>query len=144
MGFYSLPTKSLKYADMLALHNLWQGYMKEHLGLDAMERVPDVADPQYDGFSKLLVKADLHGAKVLVTRSKCPSLVGISGIVVIDTKNTLKILGEDDKLRTVPKSECIFVIELGNLELTVVGKHLTIRPAERSVKKMKNFMDLDL
>lgn len=51
--------------------------------------------------SSLLVKADFHGAKLIVTRSKCPSLVGVSGIVAMDTKQTFKVLGEDNKIRSI-------------------------------------------
>lgn len=51
-------------------------------------------------FSTQIHKADFHGAKVKVVRSKCPSLVGIKGIVILDTKNTFKVIGKDDILRS--------------------------------------------
>lgn len=141
MGLHTLPTRQMKYTEALPLHNLWKGYMKEHLGLNVGDRVPQVHDPGYDAFSKLLVKTDLHGSKMSVIKSKCPTLVGISGIVVLDSKNVLKILGSDDRLRTVPKSECIFSMKFGNMDFTIFGKHLCIRPAERSVKKIKNYIE---
>ncbi|KAJ6635242.1 Ribonuclease P protein subunit p29 [Pseudolycoriella hygida] len=144
MGLFHLPTKSLKYVDMLPLHELWKGYMSNHLSLTNESIPPTVGDPSYDSFSKILVKSDFHGAIVTVTRSRCPSLVGVSGIVAMDTKNTFKVLGKDNKLRTIPKMDSVFKILLKNLEFTIFGKHLTIRPAERSVKKIKNFMEPDL
>jgi len=49
-----------------------------------------------------LLKADYHGSIITVTRAKCPSLVGASGIVLQETKNTLKIITKDDRL----KSKC--------------------------------------
>ncbi|XP_065360099.1 ribonuclease P protein subunit p29 [Calliphora vicina] len=141
LGLHTLPTRQMKYEEALPLHRLWKGYMKEHLGLREGDQVPKVYDAGYDAFSKLLVKTDLHGAKMYVMQSKCPTLVGLSGIVVLDTKNVLKLLGKDDRLRTVPKSECVFGMKLGNMKFTIFGKHLCIRPAERSVKKIKNFVE---
>ncbi|XP_055903728.1 ribonuclease P protein subunit p29 [Eupeodes corollae] len=144
LGLHTLPTKLLKYKDVLPLNKLWKGYIKEHLNLKNGDTIPEVYEPNYDAFSKLLVKSDLHGAKISVTQSKCPSLIGLEGIVVLDTKNVLKIVGEDNKLRTIPKSECVFGMRLGNITFTLFGKHLNIRSAERSVKKIKNFIEPDL
>lgn len=141
MGLHTLPTRQMKYDEARPLHRLWKGYVKEHLGLREGDQVPQVYDPGYDAFSKLLVKTDLHGAKMRVIQTKCPTLLGLSGIVVLDTKNVLKLLGKDDRLRTVPKSECVFGMSLGNMEFTIFGKHLCIRPAERSVKKIKSFIE---
>ncbi|XP_061388883.1 ribonuclease P protein subunit p29 [Musca vetustissima] len=141
LGLHTLPTRQMKYSDALPLHRLWKGYMKEHLGLNEGDQVPEVYQPGYDAFSKLLVKTDLHGSKMAVIKSKCSTLVGISGIVVMDTKNVLKILGKDDRLRTVPKSECVFSMKFGNMDFIIYGKHLCIRPAERSVKKIKNYIE---
>lgn len=141
LGLHTLPTRQMKYEEALPLHRLWKGYMKEHLGLRPGDNVPQVYDAGYDAFSKLLVKTDLHGAKMYVKESKCPTLVGLAGIVVLDTKNVLKLLGKDDRLRTIPKSECVFGMKFGNMEFTIFGKHLCIRPAERSVKKIKNFIE---
>lgn len=141
LGLHTLPTRQMKYEDVLPLHRLWKGYMKEHLGLNEGDEVPQVYQPGYDAFSKLLVKTDLHGSKMSVIKSRCSTLVGISGIVVMDTKNVLKILGKDDHLRTVPKSECVFSMKFGSMEFIIFGKHLCIRPAERSVKKIKNYIE---
>lgn len=44
----------------------------------------------------------------------------------------------------IPKPESVFNILLKGVELKIFGKHLNIRPAERSVKKIKTLMDPDL
>ncbi|CAD7005650.1 unnamed protein product [Ceratitis capitata] len=141
LGLHTLPTRQMLYEEALPLHKLWKGYMREHLGLREGDTVPAVHEPTYDAFSRLLVKTDLHGAKIRVVESKCPTLVGLSGIVVLDTKNMLKILGKDNRIRSIPKSECVFGMRLWNMEFTIFGKHLALRPAERSVKKIKNFIE---
>lgn len=84
----------------MPLHELWKGYMSKHLPLKSGGIPPTVEDSSYDAFSKILVKSDFHGAIVTVTRSRCPSLVGVNGIVAMDTKNTFKVLGKDNKLRS--------------------------------------------
>ncbi|KAM8710389.1 hypothetical protein ACLKA7_017074 [Drosophila subpalustris] len=141
LGLNTLPRKQLKYEQMLSLHKLWRGYIREHLGLREGEEVPQVHEKRYDEFSRQLVKMDLHGAILRVLQSKCETLVGLNGICVMDTKNVLKLLGEDDLLRTVPKSECVFGMQVGSMEFTIFGQHLNMRPAERSVKKIKGYVE---
>ncbi|EDW40634.1 ribonuclease P protein subunit p29 [Drosophila sechellia] len=140
LGLNTLPTKQMKYEEALPLHHLWKGYVREHLQLREGDEVPQVHDGRYDEFSRKLVKLDLHGAKLKVLQSKCSTLESLAGICVMDTKNVLKLLGKDHRVRTIPKSECVFGLKVGNMEFTIFGQHLNIRPAERSVKKIKNFV----
>lgn len=106
LGLYNLPTKSIKYADMVPLHELWLQYIRKQLqpGLkrcaDGTFAAPEVHEKSYDAFTKLLVKCDLHGAKIGVIASCNPSLVGQIGIVVMETRNTFKIVGTDNKTRS--------------------------------------------
>uniref|UniRef100_A0A7N9CWD8 Ribonuclease P protein subunit p29 n=1 Tax=Macaca fascicularis TaxID=9541 RepID=A0A7N9CWD8_MACFA len=46
-----------------------------------------------------LLKADLHGAVISVTKSKCPSYVGITGILLQETKHIFKIITKEDRLK---------------------------------------------
>lgn len=126
------------------------------------KEIPAVHDPGHDNFNLLLMKADYNGAMVRVVRSKCSSLIGKTGIIAMETKETLKILQEDNNLISeligrrsklptyilclpaIPKNESVFEILINNLVLTIFGKNINMRPAERSVKKVKQFMDLDL
>lgn len=144
LGLYTLPTKKMTYAEALPLHRLWKGYIKEHLSLRNGDNIPQIYDPGYDTFQKLLCKTDLHGAKITVKKSKCSTFVGISGIVIMDTKNVLKILGEDNCLRTIPKKECLFEMKIGSMSVVIVGKHFNIRPVERAVKKIKSCIEPEL
>lgn len=141
LGLNTLPTRQMRYEQALPLHQLWRGYIREHLDLQEGDEVPQVHEKRYEEFSRQLVKMDLHGAKLRVVQSKCPTLMGLGGICVMDTKNVLKLLGEDHRVRTVPKSECVFGMHVGNMEFTIFGQHLNMRPAERSVKKIKSFVE---
>ncbi|ALC43401.1 CG8038 [Drosophila busckii] len=141
LGLNTLPTRQMRYEQALPLHKLWRGYIREHLELQPGDQVPQLHEQRYEEFSRQLVKIDLHGAKLRVLQSKCPTLIGLAGICVMDTKNVLKLLGEDHRIRTVPKSECVFSMHVGNMEFTIFGQHLNMRPAERSVKKIKSFVE---
>lgn len=173
LGLYTLPTKALKYDDVAPLHDLWLDYIFNHLRMyltmeEGQPVVPNVYDSNYDAFSKALVKSDFHGALVTVVASCNASVVGQTGIVAMETKNTFKIVGKDNRMRSkcdpdphkvcrsdsnwndsihfpaIPKIESVFRLQIKNIEFTVYGKYLNIRPAERAVKKIKNFMEPDL
>ena len=53
-----------------------------------------------DQLNNRLAKADYHGCLLMVTRSKCPSHVGLDGIVVMETKNTFQIICKDDRTKS--------------------------------------------
>ena len=75
--------------------------MHHMLGLDDFNQLPvNSTSLSWESISQRLMKADYHGAKVTVVRSKCPSLVGIEGIIVQDTKCTFRILSEDNLIRS--------------------------------------------
>lgn len=48
--------------------------------------------------SLLLMHADYNGAKIKVIRTNCSSLLGKSGILALETKETFKVLQENDEL----------------------------------------------
>ncbi|XP_017890875.1 ribonuclease P protein subunit p29 [Ceratina calcarata] len=129
----------MKYVDLLPLNQLWLNYMRQVLGTkDFNQNVPrDSTDPHWENFNQQLMKADFHGAKILVVGSKCPSLIGLSGIVVQDTKSTFKICRKDNTIKTIPKDVVILNIYLDELKLQFFGKDISIRPTERTVKKFK-------
>lgn len=94
----TLPRLGLSYKDMIPVHNLWLQYMQNVLCDHLEKQIPEVHDPGYEAFSILLMRADYNGAKVKVTRSRCSSLIGKTGIIAMETKETLKILQENNEL----------------------------------------------
>lgn len=145
LGFYNISRNSIKYEDFVAMHHIWKGYMKELLELDK----PGVAQIEtvkknMENFTQSVFRADFHGSLLHVVRSKCPSYVGKIGICIMDTKNTFKIVSKDNLVTTIPKKESVFEMCIDNLKLTLFGKHLCVRPAERSTKKVKGHFFPDL
>ncbi|XP_049291482.1 ribonuclease P protein subunit p29 [Anopheles funestus] len=136
LGLYTLPQDTVKYSDALKLHKIWCGYFDT---LFASDEIPTVTDSSYNTVVVSLLKADYHGAKIRIIRSKQSSVVGMKGIVVLDTKGTFKMVSKDNILRTIPKNDSMFEINNQGKMVTIFGKYLTGRPAERSVKKTKSF-----
>ena len=83
-------------------------------------------------------RADLHGGRVRVASADCPGHVGLQGIVLLETKNTLQILGRDNRLRYIPKQGSSFSFKLGDYLFTVPGTSIDSKPGDRATKKLKN------
>lgn len=143
LNFFNIPRTGLKYANFISMRNMWKDYMINLLQLSD-SKIPAVHEKNWDSFTQTIYKSDIHGSHIKVVRSKCPNYVDKEGICIMDTKNTLKIISKNDIVTTIPKKECVFEFYLNNITITIFGKHLCIRPAERSVKKMKCLLMPDL
>jgi len=87
---------------------------------------------------RILVKHELIGLLVKISKSTHEDFIGLSGIIVDETAKTIKILSEDKKIKTIPKQNCIFDIILPDgIIVRVNGKLLMERPEERIRKRFK-------
>ena len=147
LGLFRLPKRGLQYSSFLPLHNLWSGYMKELLdlgGLEASGWKPGLnEEPRQMQLQTRLCRADLHGAMVKVATATCPSHKDVQGLVVMETKNTLQILGKDNTLRLIPKLGSSFTFVVGGYLFTIPGASIDSKPADRATKKLKNKVPLD-
>jgi len=142
LGLHRLPRKGLKYEPFLSLNSLWSGYMTELLDLESLEKggwSPNLNEETRQLQLQMRVcRAELTGALVTVASAHCPGHVGLTGLVVMETKNTLQIIGEDNKLRLIPKTGSSFSFQHGGYKFTVPGSSIDSKPAERITKKLKN------
>ncbi len=77
----------------------------------------------------------LIGLECRVVKSAGAGLVGVHGIVVRDTLNTLVLEGKGGETRTVPKNACGFEFSRGGKPLgRIDGKDICSRPEERPKK----------
>jgi RNase P/RNase MRP subunit p29 len=79
-----------------------------------------------------LYKGNLLGKFANITFSKDPSLKGIRGLIVEESRNMLRIEGPNKKMIGIPKS--IVIIDLQesmSKSVTVQGENLVGTPAER-------------
>lgn len=138
-ALFTLPREGSKYSDFEDLYKLWKSHAKSQLSTLPSE----LNISSQSEFQRVLSKMEFQGSKIQVLSSKCPTVVNHSGIVLLETRETFKIISEDNQIRTLPKRDSVFLLKIGSISLKIFGKHLTIRPAERSIKKIKNFMDID-
>ncbi len=82
-----------------------------------------------------LVRHELIGLKVKVENSSDPTQKGISGRVIDETYNTLKIETKDGSEKTVIKENCIFVFTLPNKTKVQVDGTLLVSRLEDRIKK---------
>jgi ribonuclease P protein subunit POP4 len=91
LGLHEIPKESQTWDFFVPLHELWTSYMNEIL--------TDTTNATM--VHQKLIKADLHGAILTVVQSKCPSNIGISGIVAKDTERTFSLITRDNKLKGI-------------------------------------------
>lgn len=122
-----IPHEQRQYEIYEPLAKMWQDYAKQVLGDGNMAQAGD-----------RMLRMDLHGASVEVSRSRDPGLVGVAGILIVETANTVLLITRRNKLVTVTKN-CAF------LRFTVGEKHsfelalpmIPYRASERSARKVK-------
>jgi len=94
----------------------------------------------------------------------------VTGVIILETKNTFQVIGVDNKLKSeflilqimiillwyiklikiifvfaaVPKEQCIFELELEGYLIQLYGKHFVVRSKDRSKKKIKDNLILEL
>ncbi len=76
---------------------------------------------------------ELLGLECKVAKSVCKTYVGLCGIVVGETKNTL-VLETKSGEKAVPKRECGFTFLLGGRRVAIDGWRLAFRPEDRTKK----------
>ncbi|KAL8694828.1 MAG: hypothetical protein Q9218_000587 [Villophora microphyllina] len=107
-GIYDMSKDFQKYDIYAPLYRMWIRYIWEILGMVKGKEHWVTAQ----GAGPKLASADFHGAKVMVVRSKCVSMVGLQGIVVRDTKFTFQIITQQNELKMIPKNHTIFKIQI--------------------------------
>ena len=86
-----------------------------------------------------LVRHELVGLEVRITKSFNPSQVGLSGKVVDETRNML-LIETSDGVRSFPKETCAFSFRIPTGEwVRVEGTLLIARPEDRIKKKHKKW-----
>lgn len=145
LRLYDIPKDGQKYAVFEPLNQLWLGYVHEVLGGELYSGG--------QGAAAKLSAADFHGAEVEVSRSGCPSRVGIRGIVIKDTRFVFEIITAKNQIKTVPKEGTVFRINVpppreevqGNataqnrkpFTFEIHGDQFQYRSADRANKKFK-------
>ncbi|XP_070821332.1 ribonuclease P protein subunit p29 isoform X1 [Chaetodon trifascialis] len=137
MKIFQIKPEHQRYKLFLPLHELWRQYIT-----DLCSGLKPSSSPQF--VQQKLLKADFHGAIITVVRSKCPSYVGSTGILVQEFKHVFKIITKEDKLKVIPKRNSVFAVEINGFISHIYGSKFEQRASERSAKKFKLRGTIDL
>ncbi|KAF2887673.1 hypothetical protein ILUMI_18500 [Ignelater luminosus] len=135
LNLLKLPKDGWNYNDLQLMRNMWMEYMRKNLGL--IKKTPSCEESSWCNLSSILTKSEFIGAEITVIRSTVPSTVGITGTVVLETKSTFQVVTPNSQLKNLLKRPSVFVFTLDGRKFTIFGKHLNIKPNERSIKKIK-------
>ncbi|KAK7114249.1 ribonuclease P protein subunit p29-like [Littorina saxatilis] len=139
MKVFKIPKENQSYSQQLPLHQAWKQYMEEVIPSSSVSSPGAV-----QAACQKVVKAELQGGMLTVQRSKCPSYVGVCGIVMQETRHTFTFITSSDKVKCVPKENSIFALELHGHIFTIHGSHFKVKAGERSSKKFKSKPTTDL
>lgn len=137
MKIFDIKPEHQRYELFLPLHELWKQYIT-----DLCCGLKPTSSSQF--VQQKLLKADFHGAIITVVRSKCPSYVGTTGILVQEFKHVFKIITKEDKLKMIPKRNSVFAVEINGFVSHIYGSKFEQRASERSAKKFKVRGTIDL
>lgn len=130
IGLYKL--KDMAYTDLLPLNELWKAY------------IDDLLTGTASTWAQKLTKADYHGMQVSIAKAKNPTLIGMTGIVAIETENVFKIVTSENKTKVIPKENTVFTVPIKGTAFTIYGDQCRFRAADRSSKKFKPKPSVDL
>ncbi|CAD6198860.1 unnamed protein product [Caenorhabditis auriculariae] len=116
--------KNMKFADFVGLNTTWQKYYRQQLGNNFNAKKHD----------KRILKADYHGAVLTVWGAENPTQIGISGIVVLETRYTFQLVTIQDRFVVIPKKGTTFRFILGDRLFTLFADGMRQRPALRGKK----------
>lgn len=80
-----------------------------------------------------VIRHELIGLEAEIVKAKNPSLVGIKGKIIDETRNTITIR-QEKKMKRILKEQAVFNIKVENRIIQLDGKLLVGRPEER-IKK---------
>ncbi|GAP91879.1 putative ribonuclease P protein subunit p29 [Rosellinia necatrix] len=147
LQLYRIPEEGRKYAVFAPLNRLWLGYVREVLGGDLYGGGGGSQGAAAAAAAAKLSAADFHGAEVEVSRSRCPSRVGVRGIVVKDSRFAFEVVTRRDQVKTLPKEGTIFRVHVPAPDaapdqkpfcLEIHGDQFQHRASDRANKKFKN------
>ncbi len=134
----NLKSEKMNYENLLIMNKMWQEYIKELM---------NNTNNQETILNKML-KVDLHGAILTVINSTNKNNIGISGIVIFESRRTFNILTKKNEIKTILKQGCIFetLLQFNNMKILIYGDNFIFKSAERTKIKFKTkyYFNMDL
>lgn len=112
--------KGRVYEDHVPLHECWRAYMSGVLSTE-MEK------QRGGSMAQRLMMVDLHGAILTVGESKVGSDVGLSGLVIRESRSAFHLLTLQNKVKIVPKKGHVFSFDIDGRCVRLHGNGLIDR-----------------
>lgn len=80
--------------------------------------------------------ANLGSLSPVVVSCQVPSVVGVEGIVILETKNNFRVITRKNRSLTIPKAVSVFALEVGGRVHHIHGPHICIHPLNRATRKL--------
>lgn len=88
-----LKTKEIEYSKLESIRKLWKDFIQN------TSRNNDEAS--------LIARSDFCGAVIKVTSANDPSYVGVKGTIIRDNKNSLLVVQDNNKIKTLLKKDTV-------------------------------------
>ena len=131
LKLFDIKKEGQSYEKYLPMHRIWKEYIKDVINTE------NITDKNIQASQEKLLKADYHGSCLTVQRSKCPSYVGVTGIVLQETRNTFKLITKENKVKCIPKINSVFAVEIAGYLYTIYGNQFRVKSSDRCTKKFK-------
>jgi len=91
---FDIKQGDITFEDMLAINSMWNEYVRDLLGISTQHNNSKsvITESSKMGILQNLTKADFHGAMISIFEARNNALVGLEGIVVKETRQTLTII----------------------------------------------------
>lgn len=92
-------SSNLKYEVFVEINKLWRNYINNLIKLTPRDKTgPAENTKSQSNIYTALVKADYHGALVVVAESRNPLLVGLKGIVIKENRKVFYLINENNRI----------------------------------------------
>ena len=134
----NLKKEKMNYEDLLIMNKMWQEYITELMNNTNNK----------ENILEKILKADFHGAILTVINSTNKNNIGISGIVLFESRRTFNIITKKNEIKTILKQGCIFetLLEFNKMNILIYGENFIYKSAERTKVKFKPkfYFNMDL
>lgn len=135
------------YSNYIPMYrDLWLNYIKEVLNIP--RDIKEASKLSINGNNALLKlsMAEYNGAKLKVTMSKNPNLIGMEGIVIWDSQKSFIMCKKGtlvDELKIIPKKGTVFEFQIPvtseeALQYSILGDRFKYRSSDRAGRKFKS------
>jgi RNase P/RNase MRP subunit p29 len=113
---FDIRQGDISFDEMVQVHLMWKDYMRDVLGIQKSKNNEPlksiITEASKMSVLQKIAKADFHGALISIFEAKNNKLIGLEGIIVKESRQTMTIICDNNKLKVVPKMNTTFLIKI--------------------------------